>query len=269
MQMHKIVSSSLFRGTAPLLSTKISTPFLHKATKLTSSFAQSARFYTTQINNDHSGINQWHGTTILAVRRDNKVVLIGDGQVSMGSTVVKGNAHKVRRLGSECIAGFAGSTADAITLFELLEERLEEHKGQLLRSCVELAKAWRTDKYLRKLDAIMIVADKNVTLTLTGNGDVLDTVDGVVGVGSGGQYALSAARALLTVPGIDAEEVAKRAMNIASEICIYTNSNYSMESISVDPATGQATITTLLPKPSSTTSSSSSILTPPSDTHTK
>jgi len=161
------------------------------------------------------------------------VVIMGDGQVSRGDTIVKGNAKKVRRIGKDVIAGFAGATADCLTLFDLLEQKLEEHRGQLLRSCVELAKAWRTDKYLRKLEAIMIVADKSVTLTLTGNGDVLEPTDGVVAVGSGGDYALAAARGIVAVTNdIDPEEIAKKAMQIASEICIYTNNNFTTETIS-------------------------------------
>jgi len=171
----------------------------------------------------------------LSVLRNNKVVVMGDGQISRGDTIVKGNAKKVRRIGKDVIAGFAGATADCLTLFDLLEQKLEEHRGQLLRSCVELAKAWRTDKYLRKLEAIMIVADKSITLTLTGNGDVLEPTDGVVAVGSGGDYALAAARGIVAVSShstdLDAEEVAKKAMEIAADICIYTNRNFTIESI--------------------------------------
>jgi len=186
--------------------------------------------------------NDMHGTTILSVRRGGKVVVIGDGQISQGNSVVKGNAIKVRRLGSSkgssdndnvVLAGFAGATADALTLLDRLEKKLEQYPGQLTRSCVELAKLWRTDKYLRRLEAIMIVVDKDVSLTLTGNGDVLHSPDGVIAVGSGGLFALSAARALsgLDAPELTAEEIAKRSMNVASELCVFTNSNYTMEVI--------------------------------------
>eukprot|EP01102_Stenamoeba_stenopodia_P003219 TRINITY_DN13153_c0_g1_i1.p1 TRINITY_DN13153_c0_g1~~TRINITY_DN13153_c0_g1_i1.p1 ORF type:complete len:246 (+),score=69.57 TRINITY_DN13153_c0_g1_i1:85-738(+) len=168
-------------------------------------------------------------TTILCVRKGNKVVMIGDGQVSLGSTVVKPNAKKVRRLKDNIIAGFAGATADAFTLLERLEMKLEEYPGQLLRSCVELAKSWRTDKYLRTLEAIICVADKEISLTLTGNGDVLEPNDGLIGIGSGGLYALSAAKGLISVDGLTAEEVATRSMKIASDICVYTNSNFTVE----------------------------------------
>ena len=174
----------------------------------------------------------WHGTTILAVRRGGKVVIAGDGQVSMGDTVVKANAVKVRRLGDgSTIVGFAGATADAFTLFERLEEKLERHKNQLARACVELAKDWRTDRYLRRLEAMMAVADKDVSLIVSGNGDVLEPADGLIGIGSGGNYALAAARALMTVEGLSAEEVARRALAIAAEICVYTNGNVVLESL--------------------------------------
>jgi len=173
----------------------------------------------------------WHGTTILCVRRDGHVAMAGDGQVSLGQTVVKGNARKVRRIGAggAVLSGFAGATADAFTLLERLEAKLERFPGQLERACVELAKDWRTDRYLRRLEAMMAVADKDRTFTLTGNGDVLEPEDGVVGIGSGGNYALSAARALMTVDGLSAEEIARRAMKIASDICVYTNTNVTME----------------------------------------
>ena len=173
----------------------------------------------------------WHGTTILCVRRDGHVAMAGDGQVSLGQTVVKGNARKVRRIGTggAVLSGFAGATADAFTLLERLEAKLERFPGQLERACVELAKDWRTDRYLRRLEAMMAVADKDRTFTLTGNGDVLEPEDGVVGIGSGGNYALSAARALMTVDGLSAEEIARRAMKIASDICVYTNTNVTME----------------------------------------
>ena len=174
----------------------------------------------------------WHGTTILSVRKGNKVVVAGDGQVSLGSTVVKANARKVRRLGADgsVIGGFAGSTADAFTLFDRLESKLERWPGQLLRASVELAKDWRTDRYLRRLDAMMAVADKDVTLILTGNGDVLEPADGIAAIGSGGNYALSAARALIDMD-LDAEDIARRAMKIAAEVCVYTNENVIIESL--------------------------------------
>jgi ATP-dependent HslUV protease subunit HslV len=174
----------------------------------------------------------WHGTTILSVRRNGKVVVAGDGQVSMGNTVMKPNARKVRRLGAEgqVIAGFAGATADAFTLFERLERKLEQHHGQLLRAAVELAKDWRTDKYLRNLEALMIVADKEVTLILTGNGDVLEPEAGVAAIGSGGNYALAAARALVEYEA-DAETVCRKAMGIAAEVCVFTNDRLTIETL--------------------------------------
>jgi ATP-dependent HslUV protease, peptidase subunit HslV len=174
----------------------------------------------------------WHGTTILCVRRDGHVTMAGDGQVSMGQTIVKGNARKVRRIGGgNVLAGFAGATADAFTLLERLESKLERFPNQLERACVELAKDWRTDRYLRRLEALMAVADKDRSFTLTGNGDVLEPEDGVIGIGSGGNYALSAARALMAVDGLSAEEIARRAMKIAADICVYTNGNVILESI--------------------------------------
>jgi len=175
----------------------------------------------------------WHGTTILCVRRDGHVAMAGDGQVSLGQTVVKGNARKVRRIGAggAVLSGFAGATADAFTLLERLEAKLERFPGQLERACVELAKDWRTDRYLRRLEAMMAVADKDRSFTLTGNGDVLEPEDGVVAIGSGGNYALAAARALITVDGLSAEEIARRAMRIAADICVYTNTNIIIESL--------------------------------------
>src|SRR3954470_1659971 len=174
----------------------------------------------------------WHGTTILCVRRDGHVTMAGDGQVSMGQTIVKGNARKVRRIGAGgVITGFAGATADAFTLLERLESKLERFPGQLERACVELAKDWRTDRYLRRLEAMMAVADKDRSFTLTGTGDVLEPEDGVIGIGSGGNYALAAARALMSVEGLSAEDIARRAMKIAAEICVYTNGNIIIESI--------------------------------------
>ena len=173
----------------------------------------------------------WHGTTIVSVRKGNKVVVAGDGQVSMGQTVMKHTAKKVRRLaGGKVIGGFAGSTADAFTLFERLEGKLEQYPGQLLRAAVELAKDWRTDRYLRHLEAMMLVADKNVSLALTGTGDVLEPEHGVMAIGSGGNYALAAARALMDTDK-DAEEIARKAMQIAADICVYTNHNVVVETI--------------------------------------
>lgn len=175
---------------------------------------------------------QFHGTTILSVRRKGAVVIAGDGQVTFGNTVLKSRARKVRRLGDGgVIAGFAGATADAFALFERLEAKLEQHPGQLTRACVEMAKDWRTDRYLRRLEAMMAVADKDVSLVLTGNGDVLEPEDGVVGIGSGGPYALSAARALTAETDLSAEDIAKRAMAIAAEICIYTNDQLVIETL--------------------------------------
>ncbi len=176
--------------------------------------------------------SQWHGTTILALRKGGKVVVAGDGQVSMGQTIVKGNATKVRRLGDgSIVAGFAGATADAFTLFERLEEKLERHPGQLQRACVELAKDWRTDRYLRRLEALMAVVDKNVSLLITGTGDVLEPEDGLIGIGSGGNYALAAARALMDVDGLDAETIARKSLAVAAEICVYTNDQVVVETL--------------------------------------
>ena len=181
----------------------------------------------------HDPIN-WHGTTILSVRKDSRVAIAGDGQVSMGDTIMKGNARKVRPLGKgDVIAGFAGATADAMTLFERLEAKIEQYPGQLMRACVELAKDWRTDKYLRRLEAMMIVADRQVTLVLTGNGDVLKPERGVVGIGSGGNYALAAARALADMD-LEAEAIVRKAMGIAADICVYTNNNLTVEVLDAD-----------------------------------
>ena len=175
--------------------------------------------------------NAWHGTTILSVRKSGKVVIAGDGQVSAGNTVMKPNARKVRRLGDgSVIGGFAGATADAFTLFERLESKLEQYPGQLMRAAVELAKDWRTDRYLRRLEAMMIVADKEVSLVLTGTGDVLEPEAGVMGIGSGGNYALAAARAMLDGP-LDAEAIVRKAMDIAADICVYTNRNITIEKL--------------------------------------
>jgi ATP-dependent HslUV protease subunit HslV len=179
----------------------------------------------------------WHGTTILCVRRDGKVAMAGDGQVSIGQTVVKNNARKVRRIAQgKVIAGFAGATADAFTLLERLEAKLERFPDQLERACVELAKDWRTDRYLRRLEALLAVADKDRSLLLTGQGDVLEPEDSLIGIGSGGNYALSAARALMTVDGISAEEIAKRSMKIAADICVYTNGNFILETLDQEGA---------------------------------
>jgi len=181
------------------------------------------------MTNAHDPVG-WHGTTILCVRRGDQVVMAGDGQVSLGNTVVKGNARKVRRIGGgNVLAGFAGATADAFTLLERLEAKLERFPNQLERACVDLAKDWRTDRYLRRLEAMLIVADKIHGYTLTGNGDVLEPADGIIGIGSGGNYALSAARALMTVPDLTAEDIARRSMKIAADICIYTNENVVVE----------------------------------------
>jgi ATP-dependent HslUV protease, peptidase subunit HslV len=174
---------------------------------------------------------QWHATTILTVRKGKTVVIAGDGQVSLGQTIIKGNARKVRPLGTgNVIAGFAGATADAMTLFERLEGKLEKFPEQLTRACVEMAKDWRTDRYLRRLEAMMIVADKNVSLVLTGNGDVLEPEQGITAIGSGGNYALAAARALIDTD-MDAETIARKAMKIAAEICVYTNNSLTLEKL--------------------------------------
>ncbi len=176
--------------------------------------------------------NLWHGTTILSVRKGGTVVIAGDGQVTLGQTVIKANARKVRRLADgNVIAGFAGATADAFTLFERLEAKLEQYRGQLMRAAVEMAKDWRTDRYLRRLEAMMAVSDKNVSLVLTGTGDVLEPEDGLIGIGSGGNYALAAARALIDRDDMDAEAIARRAMKVAAGICVYTNENVVVESL--------------------------------------
>jgi ATP-dependent HslUV protease subunit HslV len=173
----------------------------------------------------------WHGTTILAVRKDGKTVIAGDGQVSMGQTIVKGNARKVRRLaGGKVLAGFAGATADAFTLIERLEAKLEQYPDQLARACVDLAKDWRTDRYLRRLEAMLLVADKDAIFTVTGVGDVLEPESGVAAIGSGGNYALAAALALAETEH-DAETIARRAMGIAARICVYTNGELTVESL--------------------------------------
>ena len=183
------------------------------------------------MNDVASSQGVWHGTTILTVRKSGKVVIAGDGQVSLGATVIKANAKKVRSVGKgDVIGGFAGATADAFTLFERLESKLEQYPAQLTRACVELAKDWRTDRYLRRLEAMMIVADRERSLVLTGTGDVLEPEGGVMGIGSGGNYALAAAKALMDSP-LGAEEVARKAMQIAAQICVYTNTNIVLEAL--------------------------------------
>jgi ATP-dependent HslUV protease subunit HslV len=175
---------------------------------------------------------QWHGTTILSVRKGGRVVMAGDGQVSVGATVVKSGARKVRRLADgKVIVGFAGATADAFTLFERLEGKLDKHGGQLERACVELAKDWRTDRYLRRLEAMMAVANDRVSLLVSGSGDVLEPDDGLIGIGSGGSFALAAARALIDRGDMDAEAIARRAMKIAADICVYTNDTVTVETL--------------------------------------
>ena len=173
-----------------------------------------------------------YGTTILSVRKGNDVVIAGDGQVSLGPTIMKSTARKIRKLGDgSIIGGFAGATADAFTLFERLEEKLDKHPKQLTRACVELAKDWRMDKYLRRLEAMMIVVDKNVSLILSGTGDVIEPEDGILAIGSGGNYALSAARALADVASFNAEKIVKKSMKIAADICVYTNHNTVIEKL--------------------------------------
>lgn len=176
--------------------------------------------------------NSWHGTTIALVRKDGEVVIAGDGQVSIGNTVMKSTAKKVRKIEKRnIIAGFAGSTADAFTLFERLESKLEKHGGQLTRAAVELAKDWRSDKYLRRLEALMLVADKEKSFVITGQGDVLEPEYGVVAIGSGGNYALAAARAMINDKTKSAEEIAKRSIEIAADICVFTNDNITIEKL--------------------------------------
>ncbi len=182
-----------------------------------------------------SKLPSMHATTIVTVRKGNKVVIAGDGQVSLGQTVIKGNARKVRRIGKDqdIITGFAGATADAFTLLDRLEKKIEQYPGQLMRACVELAKDWRTDKYLRNLEAMMLVADKNVSLCVTGNGDVLEPEDGIMAIGSGGNYALAAARALADSK-LSAEKIAEKAMKIAGDICVYTNHSLIVETLDAE-----------------------------------
>ena len=175
--------------------------------------------------------NSWHGTTIISVRKGDEVAIAGDGQVSLGNTVIKGTAQKVRKLGDgSVIAGFAGATADAFTLFERLEAKLEKHPKQLTRACVELAIDWRTDKYLRRLEALLTVADSSTSLLITGMGDVLDPEGSIIGIGSGGNFALSAAKALIDTE-MSAEEIAMKSIQIAAEICVFTNNNITLEKL--------------------------------------
>ena len=185
----------------------------------------------TDSSNAH-GLTPWHGTTIIGVSKNGTIVVAGDGQVSMGNTVMKPNARKVRRIGKDgsVVAGFAGATADAFTLFERLEKKLEQYSGQLMRAAVELAKDWRTDKYLRNLEALMIVADKDTLLVLTGNGDVLEPAGGIAAIGSGGNYALAAARALTEYED-DAEKIARKAMAVAADVCVFTNDQVTLETV--------------------------------------
>ena len=180
----------------------------------------------------HTDEKQWYGTTIIAIRKGSDVVIAGDGQVSVGATIMKANAKKVRRLGGGgVIAGFAGATADAFALFERLEGKLEKHPGQLTRACVEMAKDWRTDRYLRRLEAMMAVVDSTTSLILTGNGDVLEPEDGVIGIGSGGAFALAAARAMMDRTDLTAEQIARKSLEIAADICVYTNRNITFEKL--------------------------------------
>jgi ATP-dependent HslUV protease, peptidase subunit HslV len=205
----------------------------------TSSTTTSSTTTTTRRDYDNNNnINNLHkrlihttsslSTTVLGIQKNSITVLIADGQVTMGSEVIKHNVIKVRKLGDGVISGFAGSTADAFTLFERLEQKIEEHPGQLTRACVELAKNWRTDKYLRKLEATMIVADKHHMFQITGNGDVLEPSNGIIGIGSGGSYALAASKALIDIEGMSAIEIAQKAMKIAASTCVYTNDNFQM-----------------------------------------
>mmetsp|Transcript_16030 Transcript_16030/g.24258 ORF Transcript_16030/g.24258 Transcript_16030/m.24258 type:complete len:221 (+) Transcript_16030:97-759(+) len=201
-------------------------------TLIRNSFVRRSFHSTTSTLGDN---NQYHGTTIVCVRKNGKVCMMGDGMVSMGAMMVKPNAKKIRLIpakgddGTGTIVGFAGSTADAFTLVERLEAKLDEYPGQLARSCVELAKGWRTDKYLRRLEASLLVADEKVSLELTGNGDVLESSDGILGVGSGSPYAIAAARALVDIEELSAEDVAHKAMTVAANMCIYTNDNFRKE----------------------------------------
>ncbi|GJQ08292.1 hypothetical protein GpartN1_g83.t1 [Galdieria partita] len=209
----------------------------------------SLQFLCRRLQSYAQSESSWHGTTILSVRKDDQVAVVGDGQVTMGSVVVKPNARKVRRIGDDVVAGFSGTTADALTLFERLETKMEEHPGQLLRACVSLAKDWRTDRYLRKLDALLLVSDASISLTLTGNGDVLEPEGGVVGIGSGGPFAVAAARSLLQYSTLSAEEIAKNSMKIAADMCIYTNAEFIVETIDTRKGRIQSTNSRLKSSP--------------------
>jgi len=187
------------------------------------------------MNNSAHAPDRWYGTTIISVRKGNTVVIGGDGQVTLGSQVIKSQARKVRCLANnQVIVGFAGATADAFALFERLEAKLEQYPSQLSRACVEMAKDWRTDRYLRRLEAMMVVADRQVSLILTGNGDVLEPEDGIMAIGSGGGFALAAARALIQVDAYDPETIVRKSLGIAADICIYTNNNIVVESLSTE-----------------------------------
>lgn len=194
--------------------------------------------YVTRSGDDTSAMSnaiEWHGTTVLAIRKGGKVVVGADGQVSAGNTIMKGTARKVRRLAKDSVlVGFAGATADAFALFERLESKLEQHPGQLTRACVEMAKDWRTDRYLRRLEAMMAVADSKVSLLLSGTGDVLEPDDGIIAIGSGGPYALAAARALQDRDDLDAEAMVRRALTIAGDICVFTNHSLTLESLDAE-----------------------------------
>jgi len=180
-------------------------------------------------------LEQFHGTTILSVRRNNQVAIGGDGQVSMGNTIVKSNARKLRRLyHDQVIAGFAGATADAFTLFELFESKLEKHQGNLMRAAVELAKDWRTDKILRRLEALLAVADKRISLMISGNGDVIEPEENIIAIGSGGNYALASAKAMLANTELSAREIVEKSLQIAASICIYTNTNILIDEINLE-----------------------------------
>ena len=179
-------------------------------------------------------MEQYKGTTIVSVRRENKVVIGGDGQVSQGNTIMKGNACKVRRLyKDQVVAGFAGGTADAFTLFERFEEQLEKHRGKLVRSAVELAKLWRTERALRRLEALLVVADKESSLVVTGNGDVIEPEDSIMAIGSGGPFALAASRALIQNTNLDARVIVEKSLAIAADICVYTNMNFTIEELNI------------------------------------
>ena len=182
-------------------------------------------------------MQQYDGTTIVSVRRDNSVAIGGDGQVSQGNTIMKGNAKKVRLLyKDEVLAGFAGGTADAFTLFEKFEEQLEKHNGKLVRAAVELAKLWRTERSLRRLEALLVVADKESSLVITGNGDVIEPEDSIMAIGSGGSYALSAARALVLNTELNSRDIVKKSLEIAAGICVYTNEVYTIKELKIDPS---------------------------------